>query len=123
MPATTTSSSGSRCWRLTGGPPRVKRHRIPRASAPVLHVGDADPAADNFRLLRGLPRVDLALLPFWYVTDDGNSALVARAIRPRRIVLMHVPPVDASQVAADVARVAMPVVVAGIPGSPIEWPR
>ena len=33
-------------------------------SAPVLHVGDADPAADNFALLRSLPPIDLAFLPF-----------------------------------------------------------
>ena len=31
----------------------------------VLHVGDADPAADNFALLATLPRVDVALLPYW----------------------------------------------------------
>ena len=34
-------------------------------SAPVLHVGDADPTAGNFVRLRALPAVDVALLPFW----------------------------------------------------------
>ena len=51
-------------------------------AAPVLHVGDADPAADNFGLLRNLPKVDVALLPFWYVLDDASRRFVADAIRP-----------------------------------------
>ena len=69
-------------------------------SAPVLHVGDADPAADNFAVLRSLPPIDLAFLPFWYVNNDANRRLVADAIRPKRIVAMHVPPKDAPTIAA-----------------------
>ena len=42
-------------------------------SAPVLHVGDADPTADNFALLRSLPPVDLAFLPFWYVATPATG--------------------------------------------------
>ena len=52
-------------------------------AAPVLHVGDADPAGDNFGLLRNLPKVDVALLPFWYVLDDASRRFVADAIGPR----------------------------------------
>jgi L-ascorbate metabolism protein UlaG (beta-lactamase superfamily) len=69
-------------------------------ATPVLHVGDADPTADNFTVLRGLPPVDLALLPFWYVLDAVNRQLVADSIRPRRVVGMHLPPGDAGRVAA-----------------------
>ena len=65
----------------------------------MLHVGDADPAADNFALLRSLPPIDLAFLPF-YVSDDANRRLVADAIRPKRIVAMHVPPRDAPKIGA-----------------------
>ena len=66
---------------------------------PVLHVGDADPAADNFAALDSLPPVAHAVLPFWYVLDDASRAMVASAIRPRHIVAVHVPPVDAGRVA------------------------
>jgi L-ascorbate metabolism protein UlaG (beta-lactamase superfamily) len=67
--------------------------------APVLHVGDADPVADNFAALRALPRVDQAVLPFWYVLDEASRVMVAAAIRPRHIVAVHVPPVEAERVA------------------------
>ena len=50
----------------------------------VLHVGDADPAADNFAPLASLPVADVAVLPFWYLLDQRSRAMVAAAIRPRR---------------------------------------
>ncbi len=49
-------------------------------ATPALDVGDADPAGDNFGLLRNLPKVDVALLPFWYVLDDARRRFVADAI-------------------------------------------
>jgi hypothetical protein len=67
--------------------------------APVLHVGDADPRADNFVGLRGLPRPLVALLPFWYLADDANRRMVEEAIRPASVVALHIPPADLPQVA------------------------
>ena len=85
----------------------------------MLHVGDADPAPDNFTLLEGLPAVDVALLPFWYVTDDANRRLVTGSIRPRRIVAMHVPPGDAAKVDAQQRAANAGAEVAVVPGSPL----
>jgi L-ascorbate metabolism protein UlaG (beta-lactamase superfamily) len=68
------------------------------ASPAVLHTGDADPQADNFALLRELPRVDLALVPFWFLLTDSDRQFVNEAIRPERIVAMHLPPKDADDV-------------------------
>jgi hypothetical protein len=65
---------------------------------PVLHVGDADPAADNFAVLESLVPVDVALLPFWYVADESNRRFVAHSIHQRRIVAMHIPPRDADKI-------------------------
>ncbi len=59
--------------------------------AAVLHTGDADPAADNFAVLRGLPVVDVALVPFWYVQREANRRLVRDVIAARHIVTVHVP--------------------------------
>jgi L-ascorbate metabolism protein UlaG (beta-lactamase superfamily) len=61
-----------------------------------LHVGDADPAADNFQLLRALPSVDVGILPFWYVLSERSRAFVQESIRPRRVIGMHLPPRDAA---------------------------
>ena len=89
-------------------------------AAPVLHVGDADPAADNFGLLRSLPKVDVALLPFWYVLDAGSRRLVADAIGPRRIVAIHLPPADAADVARKLRGADVNVLLPSEPGAPIR---
>jgi L-ascorbate metabolism protein UlaG (beta-lactamase superfamily) len=88
-------------------------------SSSVLHVGDADPAADNFALLRPLPPPDVALLPFWYVSGVSSRRFVAESIRPRRIVAMHVPPGDAGKVAAELRAAGVDADVAAVPGTPI----
>jgi L-ascorbate metabolism protein UlaG (beta-lactamase superfamily) len=85
----------------------------------VLHVGDADPAANNFELLRGLPSVGVALLPFWYVSDDANRRFVAESIRPAAVVAMHLPPVDAEKIVAALRRANVNADVAAVPGSQI----
>ena len=85
----------------------------------VLHVGDADPAADNFALLKDLPSVDLALLPFWYVLDDANRRFVAGSIRPSRVIAMHVPPQDADKISATLRTANVSAAVAAVPGSPV----
>ncbi len=89
----------------------------------VLHVGDADPKADNFALLQTLPQVDLAFLPFWYLSDADNRRLVADAIRPRRVVAMHVPPADVAKVAATLRDAGVVAALASTPGSTIDLAR
>lgn len=71
----------------------------------VLHTGDADPVADNFSVLRALPQIDTALLPFWYVLDERNRRFVASSINPARILAMHLPPEDAADVTRRLAAV------------------
>jgi L-ascorbate metabolism protein UlaG (beta-lactamase superfamily) len=93
------------------------------ASTTVLHVGDADPAADNFALLKTRPPIDLALLPFWYVLDDANRRLVADSIRPRRIVAMHVPPGDAVAIATALRAANVTAELAVVPGSRLALER
>jgi L-ascorbate metabolism protein UlaG (beta-lactamase superfamily) len=55
----------------------------------ILHVGDADPTAERYAP-HNLPaeRIDVAIIPTWYVT--GSSDLVRRHIAPRRVVASHV---------------------------------
>jgi L-ascorbate metabolism protein UlaG (beta-lactamase superfamily) len=89
-------------------------------AAPVLHVGDADPAADNFGLLRSLPKADVALLPFWYVLDDASRRFVADAIGPRRIVAIHLPPADAADVTRRIRAAGVDVLLPPEPGAAIR---
>ena len=87
------------------------------ARATVLHVGDADPVPDNFTLLRTLPKVETALLPFWYVLDDANRRFVATSIAPRRIVGMHLPRTDAAEVARKLRAAGVEVDLPPEPGA------
>ena len=82
----------------------------------VLHVGDADPVADNFGLLAALPRVDLALLPYWYVLTESSRRFVAASIAPRRIVAMHMPVEERGALAQALARTDLKVASPATPG-------
>lgn len=85
--------------------------------AVVLHVGDADPKPDNFTVLRTLPPVDVALLPFWYVLSDTDRQFVASAIRPKAVVAMHLPEKDAGEVTRALAGTMPEAIVADRPGA------
>jgi L-ascorbate metabolism protein UlaG (beta-lactamase superfamily) len=63
----------------------------------LLHIGDSEATADDFRL-NGLKReaIDIAFLPFWYFLHDAGRKAVRDEIQPRHIVLMHIPPPDAN---------------------------
>jgi L-ascorbate metabolism protein UlaG (beta-lactamase superfamily) len=89
--------------------------------SPVLHAGDADPKADNFALLKSLPQVDLACLPYWYVVDAANRRMVEDTIRPRRVVAMHVPPGEAAKVGEALRAGGGTAVLASAPGSTLDF--
>lgn len=82
----------------------------------VLHVGDADPVADNFALLATLPRVDVALLPYWYVLTENSRRFVAASIAPRRIVAMHMPVAESGALTQALAGTSLKVAAPATPG-------
>ena len=90
---------------------------------PVLHVGDADPTVANFAIMRRLPGVDLALLPFWYVQGESNRRMVAEAIRPKRIVGMHLPPSEWPAVSEKLRAAGIQAVLPRDPGTPVALTR
>lgn len=81
----------------------------------VLHVGDADAAAARFDV-HGLARrsVDVAIVPFWYLT--GEDAAVRRSIGARTWFATHVPPADAAAVRRQVLARVPEAVVLTTPG-------
>jgi hypothetical protein len=56
------------------------------------------------------------VLPYWYVLEDRERQFVARAIRPARIIGMHLPPEEAKEVGATLAAVPN-LVLLTTPGS------
>jgi len=81
----------------------------------VLHVGDADPTAANFDPHR-LPRraVDVAIVPFWYLSDERGA--MVRAIGARTWIATHVPPSDTASVRRDVEKAVPGAIVLTTPG-------
>lgn len=78
----------------------------------VLHVGDADPTMATYGPLRLAARgVDVAIVPFWYLTGDDDA--VRRSIGARVWVASHVPLADTASVRRQVlARVPEAIVLA-----------
>jgi L-ascorbate metabolism protein UlaG (beta-lactamase superfamily) len=87
--------------------------------AAVLHTGDADPEPDNFALMRDLPPVDLALVPFWFLQGERNWRFVRTALAPRRIAALHLPPSDVEQVGRALAAAGRHVVLLAEPATAV----
>ena len=74
----------------------------------VLHVGDADVDAAAYAPFRlDTMRIDVALLPQWMVTSEEGRRTIARWIRPRQVVALHVGAGQEARAAREV-RTALP---------------
>ena len=65
----------------------------------LLHVGDADMSAENFEPYKlNNEMIDVAFLPFWYLTDPKGAAFVRQYVPAKQVVAIHIPPADAEKV-------------------------
>ncbi len=64
----------------------------------VFHPGDAWWEAKNFQRV-GLPaeKVDVALIPYWYVEESEPGVAVVKELAAKKVVMIHVPPVDVEE--------------------------
>lgn len=64
----------------------------------LLHIGDADATVENFEAFK-LPNeaIDIAFIPYWYLTHKPFNEIVNRYIQPGRIIAVHIPPEDAEE--------------------------
>lgn len=61
-----------------------------------LHFGDTEAKLEEFEpYLELLEGTDVALLPFWFLASEWRAAMVRDRIRPRAIVVLHLPSPDA----------------------------
>lgn len=61
-----------------------------------IHFGDTEATIEDFDPYLDLLREpDLALLPFWFLTSEWRAEMVRERIRPRAIVVAHLPSPDA----------------------------
>jgi len=68
-------------------------HLIEIGGVKILHVGDAKPTSENFATY-GLDSrgIDLAIVPFWFFTQAKGVRVIYEEIKPRNVIVCHVPP-------------------------------
>ena len=90
---------------------------IEGAGATALHVGDADPQPDNFGMLASLPPVDVALVPYWFLTSEPTRTRVVEAvIRGRNLVGLHLPAGEAADARRALANARVDATLLDTPG-------
>lgn len=61
----------------------------------ILHVGDADISEDTFRPFRlDTARIDVAMVPVWMATSAEGRRVIDRWIKPRQVIVFHMPAGD-----------------------------
>ena len=78
-------------------------YRIDCGGRILVHLGDATPSEANFARVAAAGAVDVALVPFWWLTDDAGRAFVTERWRPRNVIAFHVGADDAAG-AQEIAR-------------------
>ncbi len=68
-------------------------HLVRIGGLTFLHVGDAETGAARFDLYH-LPKekIDVALVPFWYLLSEGGRRTLREHIQARTVVAFHLPP-------------------------------
>lgn len=81
-------------------------------AATVLHLGDGMISERALRSAGVLDRrIDVAFLPFWFLTYPFGRRLMAGALRPGHVFAVHIPPAHRRRLVAEV-RAAAPAAVA-----------
>lgn len=81
-------------------------HVITLEGKKLLHVGDtelSDEVFDAFHLEQH--GIDIAILPYWFLTSKNGQAFVERHIKPKHVIATHVGPAEGEQVERQVKQV------------------
>jgi L-ascorbate metabolism protein UlaG (beta-lactamase superfamily) len=80
-------------------------HLIEINGVKLLHIGDADISIENFSSFRlDQEGIDIAFIPFWYLSSDSGRSLVRDHIKPKQVIAVHVSPADASDVTEQIKK-------------------
>lgn len=71
----------------------------------ILHVGDAEITPEIFDAFDLETKgIDIAILPYWFLTSKTGPVLIEQHIKPKRLVAVHVSPSETEQVTLDVKK-------------------
>lgn len=65
-------------------------YRIDCGGRVLVHLGDASPSEANFARVAATGPADVALVPFWWLTDAGGRAFINDRWKPRHVVAFHI---------------------------------
>lgn len=87
-------------------------HIIKLGGKKLLHIGDADTAIENFEKFNlDEEGIDIALLPFWFLTSSEGQTVVREHIKPRQIIAVHISPSESDKTTTQIKQ-AFPGAVA-----------
>jgi L-ascorbate metabolism protein UlaG (beta-lactamase superfamily) len=71
------------------------------------HIGDAEETIDNFEPFEWLAKegIDVAFIPYWFLASREGIEIINRLIKPRHVILMHIPAGDEERVAFEARKV------------------
>lgn len=74
-------------------------HVISLGGKKLLHIGDADISDEIFDAFDlEMQNIDVAFLPYWFLTYKSGRDLVEKHIRPKHIIAVHVGPGEAAEI-------------------------
>lgn len=80
-------------------------HLIEIGGKKFLHIGDADMTAENFSAFNlAKENIDVAILPFWFLTSDEGRSLVKEQFNPKTIIAVHISPDESESVSAELKK-------------------
>lgn len=71
----------------------------------ILHLGDSDMDIERFKSLDLKQyNIDIALVPYWYLSDDKGSQILSEWIKPAHLIGIHFPLVGSPMMLEEIAK-------------------
>ena len=78
-------------------------HIVKLGGKKLLHVGDVEPDADIFAKFKlAEAGIDVAILPFWFLTGKDGQAIVKEHIKPKHLIAVHTETLKAASITSQV---------------------
>ncbi len=91
-------------------------HIVELGGMKFLHIGDPSYGKKDFeRLQLFRDNIDVAILPFWFLTAAKGREIVDKLIKPAYLIAVHVPPNDVNSITREIAKYYPEAVVFGKP--------
>ena len=65
-------------------------YRIDCGGRILVHLGDATPSEANFARIAAAGTADVAMVPYWWLTNPGGLAFLKDTWKPKHVVAFHI---------------------------------